>query len=309
MRRTLSVIAAAMIAATLLAIAGVAAAQPETQLQMNRAAAQRDARKLLALLRLPKDLRRSAARPRVGGTLLGERSANGRYYAGDQAYWTTNAEPQAIMAYIKAHRPAGAAIETLGSSTAPETALDVTFTWPALGLRVYGRTMWVSVISAPGSPSAVVAQSQSSWMVPRSSAERVPPAVRSVAITLRMGGGTEGIHGHMHISTYVVWRTARVAALVNEFNRLPIVQPGVSYACPLELVGPHRPALTLQFRAGQAGPALARAEIYVSPGNKGDAGWNMCNPIQFWIGGKQQISLTSQTFVRQIGRLIGANIS
>ena len=304
MRRTLPVIAAAV-----LAIAGVAAAQPETQLQTNKAAAQRDARKLLSLVRLPKDMRRSAARPRVGGMLVGERSANGPYYAGDQAYWTTEADPQAIMAYIKAHKPAGSTIETSGSSTAPETSLDVMFIWPALGVRVYGRTMWVSVVSAPGSPSAVVAQSQSGWMVPRASAERVPTSVRSVAITLRLGSGLAGTNGHMHISTYVVWRRVRVAALVNAFNRLPIVQPGTMPSCTLEVGGNDRPALTLQFRAGQAGPALARARVYVIPGKNGDAGWNMCNPIQFWIGSKQQTSLTSQTFVRQIGRLIGANIS
>ena len=213
------------------------------------------------------------------------------------------------MAYIKAHKPAGSTIETVGSSTAPEISLQVMFTWPALGLRVFGRTMWVSVVSAPGSPSAVVAQSQSGWMVPRASAERVPTSVSNVAISLRMGSGPEGTNGHMHISTYVVWRSQRVAALVDEFNRLPIVQPDVRYACPLELVGNDRPALTLQFRAGQARPALARAEVYVTPGKNGDAGWNVCNPIQFWIGGKQQTSLTSQTFVKQIGELIGANIS
>ena len=101
----------------------------------------------------------------------------------------------------------------------------------------------------------------------------------------------------------------RDAALVNAFTRLPIVQPGERYSCPLELVGIARPALTLQFRAGRARPALARAEVYVTAGKNGDAGWNECNPIQFWIGGKQQTSLTSQTFVKQIGKLIGANIS
>ena len=288
--------------------AAVAAAQAgQSQLQANKAAAQRDARELLGLLRLPNDVRRSAGRPRVGGTLVGERSASGQYFAGDQAFWTTDANPETIIAYIKAHRPRGSRIESSGSGSAGSTSsLELMLNWPPVGLQVYGRTLTVSVISGPNVPSAVVAWSQSAWIVPRPNAERVPSGARSVAITLRIGTGVSGTR-HMHISTYVVWRKSRVAALVNEFNRLPIVQPGVTYACPLMLSG--RPALTLQFRAGPAGPALARAQVYVSPGKRGYAGWNECDAIQFWIGGRQQTALTSQTFVRQMGATIGANIS
>ena len=47
----------------------------------------------------------------------------------------------------------------------------------------------------------------------------------------------------------------------------------------------------------------------MSPGKGGYAGSNECDAIQFWIGGKQQTALTSSTFVKQIGRLIGASIS
>ncbi len=299
-----------MVLAVLLVLAGlvVAVAQAgQSQLQANKAAAQRDARELLALLHLPKDVKRSAGRPRVGGTLLGDSSAGDQYFAGDQAFWTTDADPQTVIDFIKAHRPRGSQIESSGSGNAGSTSsLDVMFTWPALGQQVYNRTLIVTVYSAPNDPSAVEASSQSSWIVPRPSAERVPSGVRDVAISLRIGTGVSGMR-HMHISTYAVWRKPRVAALVNEFNRLPIVQPGVEYACPLMLSG--RPALTLQFRAGPAGPALARAEVYVSPGKRGYAGWNECNAIQFWIGGRQQTALTSQTFVRQIGLMIGAKIS
>ena len=312
MRRTLVVISAVLVALGGLTLAGVAQAgdTQASQLQANKTAAQHDARKLLALLRLPNGLRRSAARPRVGGTLVGERSANGRYSAGDPAFWTTDTSPQGIIAYIEAHRPKGSTSEGTGSGTAPgSSSVEAMFTWPPLGSQVYNRTLTVSVISAPGEPSAVVAQSQSDWIVPRSSAEVVPSGVKSVVITLRMGGGPQGLKQPMHISTYVVWRVARVSALVNEFNRLPIVQPGEIFACPLMHIGNASPALTLQFRAGQVQPALARAQVYVTRGSNGYSGWNECDAIQFWIGGKQQTALTSQTFVRQIGRLIGADIS
>ena len=250
-----------MVVAVSLVLAGVgvgvavAAAQAgQSQLQANKAAAQRDARELLGLLRLPNDVRRSAGRPRVGGTLVGERSASGQYFAGDQAFWTTHANPETIIAYIKAHRPRGSRIESSGSGSAGSTSsLELMLNWPPVGLQLYGRTLTVSVISGPNVPSAVVAWSQSAWIVPRPNAERVPSGARSVAITLRIGTGVSGTR-HMHISTYVVWRKSRVDTLVNEFNRLPIVQPGVTYACPLMLSGEARPDAPVQGRSRGTGP-------------------------------------------------------
>jgi hypothetical protein len=304
MRRSLVVIFA-----LLLALVGVARAA-ESQLQANRAAAQRDARKLLALVQLPKDVERSAARPRAGGTLVGERSANSRYWARAQEFWMTDADPQSIIAYVKAHRPLGSKIEVWGSSSGPgsNTSLDVIFSWPSVGQEIDGRMLTLTVVTPSSGPSAIVAQSQSSGMFPRPSSERVPSGVRRVAITLRIGSGRSGLR-HMHISTYVVWRESRVAALVKAFDNLPIVQPPGGLSCPLLVAGSDGPALTLQFRAGPAGPALARAEVYVTHGTDGFAGFNSCDPIDFWIGGRQQTALTSPTFVRQIGQLIGANIS
>lgn len=298
------------ICAVLLALAGVAWAS-DNRLQTNVAAAQRDARKLLALVHLPKDIQRSAARPRVGGTLVGTRSANSRFGAGDQAFWMTDADPQSIIDYVKAHRPQGAKIEIWGngSGSGNDTYANVVFTWPPLGQEVDYRTLTVTVVTPPSGASAIVVQSQSDWMFPRPLSERVPTGVRSVAIALRIGSGRSGLQ-HMHISTYVVFRKPRVAALVNAFSNLPILQQaGQEIGCPLMVGGTGGPALTLQFRAGPAGPALARAVVYVTPGKDGFAGVDSCDPIAFWIGGKQQTPLTSQTFVKHVGQLIGADIS
>jgi hypothetical protein len=304
MRRALVVISA-----VLLALAGAARAGSENQLRANKAAAQTDARKLLALVQLPKGLERSAARPRVGGMLVGERSANGEYSFGAQAYWTTEADPRSIIAYVKAHRPAGSKIETWGSGGGPDTtSLDVVFSWPAQGTRVYDRALTVSVVSASSGPSAVVAQSQSDWVIPRPRGETVPSAVGSVAITVRMGSGSQGLKQPVHISTYLVWRAARVAAIIDQFNRLPTLQPGnEEVGCPAMFAD--EPQLTLAFKTGRGGRTLATAKVNVSPGRKGWAGWYSCNPIDFWIAGKQQTALISRTFVKQISQLIGTSIS
>lgn len=293
--------------AALLCLAG--GAQADTRLQSNEAAARHDARHLLELLKLPHDVTSSATRPRVGGSLIGEPSANGRFWAGDQAYWTTSANPHAIIAYVEAHLPAGSSLAGTGSSSGGSTSsLSVMLGWPALGLRVFNRTMTVSVVSSSQGHSAIVARSQSYWMYPRASGEQVPGGVHAIAVTLRIGGGPEGLK-HQRIRTYPIWRAARVARIVSEFDSLPIVQPGVAYSCPAIINGIELPLLTLSFKSGEQGPVLARADVQVSPGRHGASGWNGCDPIDFWIGGRRQTPLTSRTFVKRIGRLIGVDIS
>lgn len=279
----------------------------QPQLRANEAVARRDARALLAELRLPRGITRSSSRPRVGGVLVGVRDPSGHFSAGAQAFWTTENDPQAIIAYVKAHRPHGSKLTTWGSGTGPgsSSSVQVTFSWPPLGEQAYNRTLTVSVISAPGSASAIVAQSDSDWIVPRSPAERVPDGVHSIAVTLRLGTGPFGMR-HMHRSQYVVRKAWRVDALVRAFNSLQIVQPGAVIACTLMLS--NGPSLSLSFRDG-SGATLAHATVRVSGGKDGGSGWTSCDPITFWIGAKQQTPLISRTFVKRIGKLIGAEIS
>ena len=74
------------------------------------------------------------------------------------------------------------------------------FTWPAVGLQVYHRTLIVTVNSAPNGPSAVEAWSQSAWIVPRPSAERVPSGVREASRSrLRIGTGVIRHAPYAHI--------------------------------------------------------------------------------------------------------------
>ncbi|MDE3131921.1 MAG: hypothetical protein KGL16_12280 [Acidobacteriota bacterium] len=305
-------VAVSVCAVLVLGLAGVwlaaaGHANGETQLQANKAVTRRDARQLLSLLRLPHAVTRSAARPRVGGTLVGERSASGTFWSGAQAYWTTDAHPQNIISYVEAHRPKGSTMQGWGSGTGPgaSSSLEVRFTWSALAARAYNRTLTVSVVSAPGSRSAIVAQSQSYWIVPRPRSERVPAGVRTIAITLRLGSGQFGATD-MRRSEYVLRQASRVAALVNDFDRLPIEQPGAVIACALMLS--NGPSLSLAFRRA-SGDTVANATVRVSPGRNGASGSYSCDPITFTIGSRQQTPLTSGTFVKRIARLIGANIS
>lgn len=281
--------------------------QGQTELQANRAAARRDAGQMLASLRLPAGVSRLARAPGFARSLAGAGSLNGRYVAGKAAWWSTTADPAGIITYLEQHRPAGSSRLGTGSGGDASTGTssrEALFTWPDTN-RVYSRELTVTVVTPRSGASVIVARSQSHWMIPRSPTERVPSGVSRIVITLRIGAGPQGLRPPLHALSYTVWRPRRVAALVDEFDSLPIVQPGVMYSCPAMLL--NRPTLNLRFAAADA--ALARAQVYVAPGKNRYAGWNMCDPISFWIAGRAQTALTSHTFVSLVGKLIGASIS
>jgi len=308
MRRALVVICLALLVSAASA-ASAAGTQAATQLQANKAAARRDARQLLARLRMPKDLTRIGSAPRwaiqaAALPLTGETSA------ADETWSTTTANPQAIIDFVQAHRPAGATDDGTGSGSNDTTGvntLNVEFSWPPVGLQLYNRSLTVTIVTPPHGDSVVVAQSQSSWIVPRPASELVPSGTRVVDVRLRIGHGLGGLRQE-RTSTYVVWRQARVTAIVRQFNALQTMQD-VALSCVL--FQPDRPYLTLTFRSGRGPghPVLAHAKVFVNPGSQGASGGNNCDPIVFWIGSREEPLLTSPTFVSWIGKLIGANIS
>jgi hypothetical protein len=316
MRLRLVLVLAALIA--LACGASVALALAETQLQANQTAARQDARQHLQQLRLPRGVTAIRAEPGFAKALNGPIQPSGRYFAGDDAFWTTNASSHAILAYVRAHRPAGSTAD-VGSGSSSDTktgvtSVDVQFSWPDLTAKVLNRTLTVTVVTPLHGRSVIVAETQSDWFVPRSSSERVPHGVHAVAITLRLGPAGSGPvakpGGHVHTSTYVVWRASLVRALVSEFNGLAIVQPSLRpIACPLMLTGSEASGLTLAFKTSPTGATLAHAQVSVHRGQTWDDGGGACDPISFWIGAKQQNALASPTFVKQIGKLIGASIS
>ena len=76
--------------------------------------------------------------------------------------------------------------------------------------------------------------------------------------------------------------------------------------CPMVMI--LGPVLTVVFRAGPAGPALAQAQVQVRTGTQGDSGSSSCFPIRFSAHGVQT-PLIGNSFVRLMGGLIGTPIS
>ncbi len=295
------------------AASGAGASSTRSRLQSNRRAARADARQMVQRMRLPGGVSSIASEPRFAKGFAGSYPPGGRYFAADQAFWTTTDSAQSIIAYVRAHRPAGSSLDQ-GSGSGSDTKtgvteLDVQFSWPAVSRQLINRMLTVSVVTPRHGASVIVARSQSYWFVPRSLGERLPSALHAVLITLRIGSGLP-VQSNVRTSKYVVSRAAQVSALVRELNSLPIVQPGtMPISCPLMLSSSQGTGLTLDFKAGRRGATLARVEVGVHRGQSWYDGAGPCSPISFWLGSKRQTSLTSPTFVKQVGRLIGANIS
>jgi len=209
-----------------------------------------------------------------------------------------------VFSYLQAHPPRERGYYQL--MTEPSTsASTVIFGWLIDGPHLFSQQLQVTVATLSNGETGIMAQARSVWMVPRPRSERIPASVRVIDLTLRIGSGAGGMK-HQRTHRYVFTERAQVTRLRREFDSLPIAQPGLAYNCPAMLA--HEPLLTMRFISG-AGSTLARAQVNVYPGRHGASGWNSCDPIEFWIGNTQQTALTSQTFVAQIAKLIGANIS
>jgi len=287
----------------LLTVAG--GAQAATRPQANKLTARQDTRALLKQLRLPPGARRSANEPRGdGAAALRPPRITTENTVGVSAWWTSHEAPGALFSYLQAHPPSERGYYQL--ITEPSTpASTVIFAWDIDGPHLFSQQLQVTVATLANGETGIMAQARSVWMVPRPRSERAPANVRSVAVTLRIGSGPAGMT-HERAHTYTFTHAAAVTSIVNAFDALPIAQPGVFYSCPAMF--PHRPLLTIRFISA-ARSTLARAQVNVYPGRHGASGWNSCDPIEFWIDGKAQTPLTSQTFVKQIAKLIGANIS
>lgn len=96
-----------------------------------------------------------------------------------------------------------------------------------------------------------------------------------------------------------------VAGLIRAADALKAPPPG-NFVCPMFMI--LEPSLTVVFKAGRAGPALAQAQLPVSLGTAGSSGSSRCFPIHFSSRGREQ-SLLGNGFVRLVGRTIGVQLS
>jgi hypothetical protein len=270
----------------------------------NRAAARRDVVALLSRLRLPEGAKRAGAEPPGdNGYLKPSPGLDGdSAHATASGWWTIDARPGAVIAYVSAHRPAGSTPSGTGSSGNSRTGTSasmVGFQWPTVGNVLGERQLQVTVTALPNGRTGIIAEAQSDWVVLRSWSERVPAGVTAVTIERapeRFGAKRLG----KSFRTVITSRRA-VAESISIVDSLPVVQP-IVLACPL--LGVPAGSLTVTFSAGPAGPTLAKASVGLFAGLSGE-GAGVCDPIAFSIRGHAETALMSGSFVQKIDKLAG----
>jgi hypothetical protein len=258
-------------------VTGVAAAAQQTPAQ--RAAA--DAAHLLASFIPPPH---AAAMARSPVSLLAK--APTEPLSGDvvirAGWWRVDGQPLAVLAWIRAHQPAGSSDIGGGGIGAlppgatppptppfPSPALSyLEFDLPDVPGVLVDRTVLAAVAADGQGKTAIGVYAEVLWLPARTAAERIPAAARLVTIT-PLSGYTPPASTDHQVTITDPTELARIAAVV---NGLPSQPPVAWMECGPETgVG-----MQLTFRATATGPVLAVVTAHQE----------LCPVVSLVIGGK-----------------------
>lgn len=208
-------------------------------------------------------------------------------------FWRVPGDLSNVIAWIRAHRPAGSNARGGGMSASRSGVVEsayVTFSFPgsATPTGILGplTPVWLveAVAKATGGGTALRADAEVVWLKLRPASERIPLGVKLVTATLRgLGGGTI-----TQRTVTTQWKVLKVEGIV---NGLLLAQPGLE-ACPDD-VGPY---FDLAFRSSVNAAPLAEA---VADGSG-------CGLVTFRIRGRSQPALIGgPKLVRQLSSLLG----
>jgi len=237
----------------------VSAASPAQVVRANQRAAGTDAEQLLGELVLPPGASRSPTEPAGDAHQLAHADEL-FFYAAEverHEFWTTSASPNAVIASIEAHLPAGARSTGSGSSG---SSVFASYTLPAVGAPALGpRALDVQAVALTGGATGVRADATVRYSAPRLAAQRVPPQAHVLEVAVTGGPRATGPPYSSPPPLIVTDRrdVKRIAAIV---DGLPFVAfRGVAISCPFI---PASPIVTFTFRAtGTSGPVLASVAL------------------------------------------------
>jgi hypothetical protein len=209
----------------------------------NRIAARTAAARELALVRLPPGAKRVSADPSVGRWFAGSYlSGPGTPNLVDRrAFWRVPGQPGAVYAWILAHKPRGSSFE--GCSCDGSAPYDVSYAFPSQRKSVDNRAVQIGVDAARGGGTAIRADGQAVWLVPRPRWLRIRSATR---VTVRIS--TPASSGATTLAS-----RRKLEPIAHLIDRLPLVQPAFT-TCSF----PNSLAVTLVFRS--ASDVIARVE-------------------------------------------------
>jgi hypothetical protein len=144
----------------------------------------------------------------------------------DPGWWRVPGRAGDVIAYVKAHQPAGSTVVSTSTGSGPGTRTEgVTFQWPGVPGVLSTRWLVVFARALPGGAKGVRADGLSVWLTARKSTDQVPPAKRLRILVVR---GREVLQGPIAIRS-----RAKIDKVIAFLNGLPAPQPGTS-ACPVD---------------------------------------------------------------------------
>lgn len=265
------------VATAALSAVGAASAMPGSSPAANRAAARRDAGKLLRTLRLPAGAQRSLKEPNGGGPSLARPvgAPDTPNLIDRHAWWRVPASPQSVLAYIASHSPAGSKLAFNGSGSGPRGLefAAVGYSWPAVSGVLGTRQLAITAVPLQGGhKSAVRVDAEDVWITPRPASERIPASSASLRLEVRRGGSVR--QGPIELTS-----APTLERVITLLNSLPLAQPGV-YACPAD------PGIRvgLRFFAAKTS-STPDAVAVVNPFG--------CGGVQLTLGGRREPALAS----------------
>jgi hypothetical protein len=201
-------------------------------------------------------------------------------------WWRAPGRPQAVLAWVRAHMPAGFTLGGTGSGaimsgpavSVPQSWIDQ-FQLPAVAGVLTERWLVVLVVPYRGDQTAIRVDAQVVWLPARPAAERIPPDARVLTVTPAFGLQADKSLERLD-PAFTVTDPAKVAGIAAVIDGLTLFPPG-AYSCPADFGA----AMRLTFRASTDGPVLARL----------GAEYNGCGIVSISVRGRSMPALSDYT--------------
>jgi hypothetical protein len=195
-------------------------------------------------------------------------------------WWRAPGQPQAVLAWIRAHLPAGFTVGGEGSGS--QSWFDE-FALPPVPGVLTQRWMVVLVV-ADGDQTAIRVDAQVVWLPARPAGERIPQDAQVVTISPVFG--LQPVKRLERLDPAVtVTDPAKVHAIATVVDGLPLFPPG-EFNCPADFGA----AMSLTFRTSPGGPVVAQLT----------AQYGGCGTVTVSIGGRAWPSLSNYTAAGQL---------
>lgn len=285
-------------------VSGPTMSSPTTA-EANEAAAQADAAWLLTQVPLPVGATRSAGKPagdegRLAHPDVGPVTTTN--VVDDHAWWVTSGARGEVLAYIRAHPPAGTTIAASGSTATRSvtTSESVAFAWPPITGTLGMRWLNITATQLQDGQTGLRADAQVVWITPRPASETIPTSARLLRVSVHSTiAANQPQQRPLRIASQ-----RKIAEVIALLNSLPAAQPGIR-SCPADF------GITVRLVFYPAPRAKPSAIAVIDPQG--------CGGVALTLNGAPQPALASEplpepghppagSLIERIDRALGVKI-